>query len=327
MSSGQSAGAAALSALSGADDRLHELDWYPVVKKEFADTIRTRAIVILSVLYLAMFVLPLVVLLYTDLGQIAQVASFLLGSQITSILSVIVPISAIALTYAAVSGERQRGSLKLLLSQPYTRRDVVVGKFWGRFLALAAPLAGALVLQYLVALPEAGSDLDLTVIAATIGLTLLLGLTFTGFTLGASAATSTTQRSLIVAGGIWVYMFALWNSVSRGVGTLLRDNTDIGQETVLKLELFVKLVNPTQAYQTLLTSWAAADATVAQARAAMFGGLLGGRGARLRQQVAAQVLENSVPWYLSDAAAVGVLLFWCVVPVLIGLSLFSKADL
>ncbi|MFC6974665.1 ABC transporter permease subunit [Halomicroarcula sp. GCM10025709] len=322
------AGQFVLDLLAGADDRLHGLDWYPIVKKEFSDTVRTRSLLLLTGLYLALFVLPLIVTLYTDLGgQAATAVTALVQGIAVRLLSVIVPISAIALTYAAISGERQRGSLKILLSLPYTRRDVVVGKLFGRFFVLGAPLVGTLLLQVLVVLPEAESGFQARTVAVLIGLTLLLALSFVGFTLGASAATSTTRRSLIAAGGIWVYLFALWNSVSRGIGGLLRDRTGLEQALTLKLELFVKLLNPTQAYQTLLQSLASSETTVAQARASMFGSLLGGRSSLIRQQAAAQTLSESVPWYLSDPMAVAVLLLWCVVPVAIGYGLFARADL
>ncbi|MFC7076592.1 ABC transporter permease subunit [Haloarcula halophila] len=323
-----SAGQFALNLLSGADDKLHGLDWYPIVKKEFADTVRTRALLLLTGLFLTLFVLPLAITLYTGLGGDAAAAvTALVQGLAVRLLSVIVPISAIALTYAAISGERQRGSLKILLSLPYTRRDVVVGKLFGRFFALAAPLVGTLLLQVLVVLPEAESGFQARTVVVLIGLTLLLALSFVGFTLGASAATSTTRRSLITAGGVWVYLFALWNSVSSGVGGLLRDRTGLDEELTLKIELFVKLLNPTQAYQTLLQSLGSADVTVAQARASMFGSIFGGQSSLIRQQAAAQTLSESVPWYLSDPVAVVVLLGWCVVPVVIGYGLFARADL
>jgi ABC-2 type transport system permease protein len=319
--------ARAQNVLTDIDTRLGEIAWYPLVKKEIADTVRTRAILVLSALFFVMFVLPVLLAQYTDLGQAVETVTALLQLLTTRMLSVLVPIAAIALTYGAISGERQRGSIKLLMALPYTRRDVLIGKLVGRFLALAAPVLAVIILQVVLILPEVGTDLDLRFVGVLLGMTLLLALSFVSLALGASAGTTTTQRSLLVAGGVWVYFFALWNSVSQGVRTILIDHLAMEQAQAVKFQLFVKLLNPTQAYQSLLRSLGSADATVAAARASLYGGLLGGRAGLLKQQNAQQILADGVPWYLTDAAAFGVLILWIIVPLYMGYQLFEGADL
>lgn len=300
-------------------------DWYPIVKKEFADSIRTRALVLLSVLYLAVMVFPPIVILYTDLGGGAEGASAILITLTPQILSVLVPLTGIALTYAALSGERQRGSLKLLLSLPYTRKDVVLGKLFGRFIAIATPLAAVIVLQTLVILPELGSDLDFGNLAALTSVSLLLALSFVGLSLGASAATSTTRRSLLVAAGIWLYLYLIWDRAAGGIFTLLQEHANVEQATALKVELFVKMLSPIAAYNTLLNSLAGGMSTV-EARIAMFRGF-GGFLPTPKEQLAAEVLGDAVPWFLSDPVAVVALLFWCLFPLFMGYRVFSEADL
>jgi len=300
-------------------------DWYPIVKKEFADSIRTRSLLLLSLLYVGVMVFPPIVILYTSLGGSAQGASAILLTLTPQILSVLVPLTAIALAYAALSGERQSGSLKLLLSLPYTRRDVVMGKLFGRFIAIATPLAAVIVLQTLVILPELGSDLDLSNLAALTVVSLLLALSFVGLSLGASAATSTTRRSLIVAAGIWVYLYLIWDRAAGGIFTLLQEHASVEQATALKVELFVKLVSPIASYNTLLNSLSGSMST-REARIAMFRGL-GGFLPTQKEQLAAQVLQDTVPWYLTDPVPVVVLLFWCAFPLYLGYRIFNEADL
>ncbi|AJF25928.1 MULTISPECIES: ABC transporter permease [Haloarcula] len=301
-------------------------DWYPIVKKEFADMIRTRAVLVLAIIFLTGLVLFPIIALYSPLGSNAKAASGVLNLVVTSprVLSVIIPIAAIGFTYTAISGERERGSLKILMSLPYTRKDVIIGKLIGRYLSIATTLVVIFVLQILVFLPEAGSDIALGFYSKLYGLTLVLALTFIGFSLGASAATATAKRSLMVAAGIFLYLFALWGRAARGTGSLLQEHANVASATSIKIELFLKLLNPTRAYQVLVQSTTNSEATVAQVRAQMVSGGILSAG---REQQAFNILEGAVPWYLSDPFAFVILLAWCIVPLAIGYQLFNGADL
>lgn len=293
--------------------------WLPLAKKEFNDTIRSRAVLILSALLFVFFVVPVVIGLYTDFTQGQAVSAILLQGQ-SRITSVVVPLAGIAFGYAAISGERQSGSIKLLLSLPYDRLEVLIGKFVGRSAAVLAPLVGALILQNLVAIPELSSaegSLEFSSVVVFIALTAALAVVFVGFAVGVSAATSTTRRSLAIVGGIWAYFFLLWNNAAQGLGGLLRQHTEMEALTTYKVELFAKLLNPTQTYQSLLASFTGSEEHIA--RLTMF--------SSLRQQIVAQELEGSVPWYLSDGVAVAILAFWLVVPLAVGYYFFSVRDL
>jgi len=61
-------------------------------------------------------------------------------------MSFFVPMLGLAISYAAIAGERDSGSIKLLLSLPNSRRDVILGKFIGRCAVLTiAILSGYVV--------------------------------------------------------------------------------------------------------------------------------------------------------------------------------------
>jgi len=49
-----------------------------------------------------------------------------------NIVTLFLPLVAIFAGYAAISKERTGGSLKLLLSLPHSRKDVIIGKVVGR---------------------------------------------------------------------------------------------------------------------------------------------------------------------------------------------------
>jgi ABC-2 type transport system permease protein len=312
-------------AVAPVDRQLRRLDWYPIVTKEFADTIRSRAVIAFTVVLLALYVAPVVIALYTDLGsRITGFSQLLILGQVY-VMSIVAPIAGIAFGFASISGERERGSIKFLLAQPFDRRDVLVGKLFGRFAAVTVPLFGVLLLQLLVVLPSDVIAIELRTWVIFVGLGLSLALVFVGFAVGASAATRTTRRTLVVAGGVWAYLFLLWDSVSRGVPTLWKDLFELEAAMQTKVELFIRLLNPTAAFQTLVTSFT--GATQAEARASMIGGLLSGQQSLIRRQEALAAIGDPIPWYLTDPVAVASLALWLVVPLAIGYAYFREADL
>jgi ABC-type transport system involved in multi-copper enzyme maturation permease subunit len=78
------------------------------------------------------------------------------------IVGVIVSLLALAFSYDSISGERESGVLKLLMSYSLPRDQVLLGKWLGGYLALATPfLLSFLVALVLVSLfPEVSLDLD-----------------------------------------------------------------------------------------------------------------------------------------------------------------------
>lgn len=335
-------GDALSDAVGAVDDRLQSIGLYPIVKKEFVDSIRTRSLLVLAALYAIPFFLSPLITLYTGIGgDVSDPSTLLFLGQSPELASVLIPLTAIALSYGAISGERASGSLKLLLSQPYDRRDVVAGKVVGRFLSVGALFLGAVLLNTIVVLPEAGfSGLDWSALGVFVGTTLLLGLVFVAIGVGASAATKTTRRSIAVAGGAWLGLFLLWNLFTQSVVELLAEHAGLERLNYTRLfsegsvegaqyveaQLFLKLLNPTQAYKTLLQSLTRLEAF--EARANMFGGIIQiGQGSQLNRRAALVEFEEALPFFLSDGAAFAVLLVWIAVPLTVGYLSFRDADL
>ena len=119
---------------------------------------------------------------------------------IASVLLLIVPL----LGMRAVAGDRQSGSLPLLLSSGSTDTRIVLGKYFGllAFVALLIALALAMPLSLQVA-----TSLDLGRIAsAALGLALFAG-ALTALALCASAC---TQQPVVAAGFALVLNILLW---------------------------------------------------------------------------------------------------------------------
>jgi len=112
-----------------------------VVGKEFWDRIRNRWVLAVALVF-AVFSL---VIAYFGGAQQGAVGFRSIEFTIASLVSLVIyliPLIALLLGFDAIVGERERGSLDLLLSLPITRLELLLGKYLG--------LAAALTLSTLV---------------------------------------------------------------------------------------------------------------------------------------------------------------------------------
>lgn len=119
----------------------------------------------------------------------------------------------------AVAGERDRGTLRLLLAQPCTRVAVVAGKLLARAAVAVVPTLAVLIVLATLGL-VAESPLARGVVAfggATVGLTVA----YVSVAVGASAVFRTGNRALVVSVGTWLVATFAWQRVVGLAGRLL----------------------------------------------------------------------------------------------------------
>src|SRR5574340_1623503 len=107
-----------------------------IAAKEFRDRIRNRWVLAVMLVFTA-FAL---VIAYFGAAQQGAVGFRSIEVTIASLVSLViylVPLIALILGFDAIVGERERGSLDLLLSMPLTRLELLLGKFLGLAAALA----------------------------------------------------------------------------------------------------------------------------------------------------------------------------------------------
>jgi Cu-processing system permease protein len=113
-----------------------------IAAKELRERLRNRWVLVVALVFAAF------ALLIAYFGAAQQGAVGFRGIEVTiasltSLVIYLVPLIVLLLGYDAVAGERERGSLDLLLSLPITRVELLLGKFVGLAAALAAStLAG-----------------------------------------------------------------------------------------------------------------------------------------------------------------------------------------
>lgn len=293
------------------------MTWQAVARKDFQDAVRSKWLWALSAIFVGLFA-----------GSAYFVGSNIASGQqqaITTdtflqtlgqlVITLIIPLVAIVVSYSAIVGERESGSLKLLLSLPHSRQDAVLGKLVGRGGVVALPILIGLVLA-LVVLGVYGVGIEFGNFVLFTLLTMLLGVVFVSIAVGVSAAVSTNRRAMLGTVGLYFLFTLFWNRV-RQVLLFANDQLSLGLDTIaiVKYGLFIKYFNPVRAYQTLsarLYMDSALDARLYDS-------------GMLAQMIKQQMSET--PFYLSDPVVLAQFLLWLFVPVALGYWVFDKADL
>lgn len=180
-------------------------------------------------------------------------------ASLTSLSVYLVPLLALLMSFDAVAGEVERGTLPLLLTYPVSRREILAGK-------LAAHL-GVLVLALVAGYGTAVAVAFATDPAALAGLPALWRLTWTSALLGATflgigyALSALARRPSGAAGlaiAVWLGLVVLYD-----LGLLAAVVADDGGVFTTEVFPFALLANPADAFR--LFNLAAADATAAAA--------------------------------------------------------------
>jgi len=133
------------------------------------------------------------------------------------IIGVIVSFAAIILTYDAISGEREDGTLKLMMSNSVSRASIILGKYLGGIVSLLIPLVAAIILNLIIVLilgvnftPEQWGR---------IGMISLISLVYTScflmLGLFVSSLTRSSTVSLVILLFLWTVLIAIVPSSGR----------------------------------------------------------------------------------------------------------------
>ena len=181
-----------------------------VARKDLADAGRSKALWAVT-LAVVLFTAGITGVAGTTSDEPANVV-FGLAFQL---VVVALPIIALFVAKGAITGERESGSVRVLLSLPPSRRDILLGKLVGRTaLMLVGTLIGA-VTTGVVVVTLIGSGLNLLVpFMIFLG---LMGMAFVGIGVGISAVSSTDGQATALAVTAYLILVALWNLIQRGI--------------------------------------------------------------------------------------------------------------
>lgn len=183
--------------------------------KEFRDCIRNRWVLAVTAIFAA-FALAIT---YFGAAQQGAVGFRGIEATIASLVSLViylVPLIALILGFDAIVGERERGSLDLLLSMPLTRAELLLGKFLG----LSAALAGATLIGF----GAAGALLLFSGLAGAwyhyLGFMLssvLLGMAFLSLSMLVSVFATDRGRASAAAIAVWFCFVLVYDLLLLGI--------------------------------------------------------------------------------------------------------------
>jgi Cu-processing system permease protein len=215
-----------------------------IARKEVRDAVRNRWFL----LYTAVFTILALALAFLSLAGASAQGHVGFGrttAGLVNLVCLVVPLMALNVGAASVAGERERGTLDYLLSQPVDRAEVLLGKYFGLAFVLMAALAGGFGVSA-AAMAATGGGARAGSFAALVIFSWVLGLGM----LAVGVLVSCLCPRASVAAGVAV---ALWLGL-----VFLSDLGLIGSSMLLKLDVtrlfHVSLLNPLQVFKIAVLS-------------------------------------------------------------------------
>lgn len=244
--------------------------------------LRNRWIILSSLILLA-FALILVLLGSAPGGEVKTDAVTVVVASLSTLSVYLVPLIALLLSYDAIAGEIDRGTLQLVLASPVSRGALLVGKFVGHVAVLAIAVSSGYGIAGLVAFfaNGGGEAVALIGVGRLIASSTILGATFIAIGYIASASVRQTGTAAALAIAIWLFAVVLYDLAL--LGGLLASQDGFFARAVFP---WLLVFNPADAFR--LYNMSAIDAVAV-------GSTLGGAGSALPLSGLATML-SPVAW-------------------------------
>lgn len=287
-----------------------------IVEKDFRDGMRSRLLWVLT----SLFVLLLggIALAVTRGGQpeTQQEATAILelfrGSVFIAVV-LLVPLTGLVVSMKSIARERELGSIKVLLSLPHERWEVLLGKFLGRSALLTtAIVAGFLPAGIIYVVRIDGFPVGQYVVF-TIA-TVLLGLQFVAIGVAASALLESESQATLAGVGL-LFLLLTWRFFFEA-GNLITGALSGNDLFFLRRFYLLTLFNDMVRGLLSLTEELSTNATAA----------IGPRDVEPVIQNGSPVIPDQ-PFYLQHWFAFVILAALIVVPLAIGYYRFDRMDL
>lgn len=194
---------------------------FTVASKEFSDIVRGKRFIIL----VAVFGLVMTAAVATTYligtrsaarpGQVGLAQGFLgaAGRNLVTMMGYFAPIMGLALGVDAISGEKEKGTLKITLAQPVFRDTLINGKFLAAFFAISLATLIASLVEVggsVLALGITPTGEDVARLMLFLLFSILFAMTYYGIATFLSTVSRRTTHSVIVGVVIWaVFAFVI----------------------------------------------------------------------------------------------------------------------
>lgn len=278
------------------------MSWVVVARKDFHDAIRSRMFLALALLF-GLFSVGLAGLFgyYTDelLSALpTEDVSLGLITFVSNPVALFVTLVGVIICHKSIVGERESGSLRILLSLPHTRGDIILGKIVGRSAVLLVPAIASLLLGVVIGSLMTGAVPTVSAVILILGI-VLLSVTYVSVIVGLSAMTGSEGVATAAAVGYYIVFEIMWAPMSGFVPSLLfNSNPD--------WMYIIRRIPPSSAFGEVLNATLVAATDYPS------------------EIVGARSIDA---FYGTPLTALVILLIWLFVPAYIGYRRFDAADL
>jgi ABC-type transport system involved in multi-copper enzyme maturation permease subunit len=278
---------------------------FVMAKKEFMDNLRNKWILGVS----AIFIILVLIVSYFGAAQTGGDVGFQgLGATVAGMLTIViilVPILGLMLGYGAIVGEKESGSLQLLLAMPITRLEIMFGKFLGLGAVMMFSILLGLGVSAVIIIAGGGTE-GWAGFLVFVGGVILLSLAFLSVGLLISTVTKRRSTALGLSVFFWFFTALIFNIIIFGVfiatGGEFPTDFSSAQEFVFPDWMYGALmVNPTSNFE-LFT-----DAALA---------LYAGIGT-----------DVNVPSFVNAGTTFAMIFLWMEVPIILAFFLLRRQDL
>jgi len=211
--------------------------------KEFWDRIRNRWVLAVALVF-TVFALAIAYFGGAQQGAVGFRSIEFTIASLVSLVIYLIPLIALILGFDAIVGERERGSLDLLLSMPITRFELLLGKYLG----LAAALAFSTVAGFGLVAIVLSTELSLGALFHYFGFMLssvLLGMAFLSLAVMVSVFASDRTRASGMAIALWFFFVLVFDLLL--LGALVVSSGRYGGE----IFPYLLLANPADVFRIL----------------------------------------------------------------------------
>ena len=211
--------------------------------KEFRDRFRNRWVLAVALVF-TVFSLLITYFGAAVQGQIGPRSIELTIASLVSLVIYLIPLIALLLGFDAIVGERERGSLDLLLALPITRLELLLGKFLGLAGALTLSTVAGFALVALLLFQQfsyAGLYHYLGFVVSSV----LLGLAFLSLAMLLSVLARDRTRASGLAIALWFALVLVFDLLL--LGLLVASGGELGGDAFA----YLLLLNPADIFRIL----------------------------------------------------------------------------
>ncbi|MFQ5837524.1 MAG: ABC transporter permease subunit [Thermoplasmata archaeon] len=220
-----------------------------MLKKEFLDNVRNRWIIAIS----AIFIILTLVVSYFGAALTGGGTGFQgLSDTVIGMLSIevfLVPILGLMLAYGTVVGEKERGSIHLLLSMPITRLETILGKFLGLMGVIMVSILTGLGIAGAIIMASAGTEGWENYVVLILG-SMMFALAFLSIGLLLSTLAGRRSTTMGLAVFLWFFFVMIFDLILAGVYVAMGGTISFlpGETTLPDWYYAISIANPYDAF-------------------------------------------------------------------------------